>query len=193
MCVIDWTSLAIVFATLGGPFLAVWAADIRAEHRRLYNQKENVFHTLMATRGARMRFEHVAALNRIELAFPRLKHPNVVDTWELYLKHLGSEHSQSQNQEIFERWADTANDLFHNLLQSMATDLKIPFSKTSIKYNAYYPIGYERAESQNIELKQLLIGLLKNERWLNMNAVVYPASQSNENKGTAHNQEEAAN
>jgi len=186
MCVIDWTAVSIVIATCGGPVLAVWTADIRAERKRIRDRKEYVFHTLMATRGARMQLEHVVALNRIELAFPRSSHPNVVDTWELYVKHLGNDDSQSQDKEIYNQWEKTANELFQDLLQSMSTDLKIPFSKASFKYNAYYPIGYSRVENENHELRKLLLELLRNERFLNMNAIVYPA---NLNQTEAHNQE----
>lgn len=188
MCVIDWTAVAIVIATVAGPILAVYASDLRAQHRRTYENKEKVFHVLMATRGARMQLEHVAALNRIELAFPRSKHPNVVDTWELYLKHLGDDQGQSQEKEIFDRWAEKANDLFHNMLEAMAKDLNIPFSKTSSKYNSYYPIGYSRVENENHELRRLLLELLRNERFLNMNAVVYQPPQRIETE--THNQED---
>jgi hypothetical protein len=174
MCQIDWTSIAIIFATLAGPILAVWAADIRAEHHRIHERKETVFFSLVSTRGARMQFEHVAALNRIELVFPRLSHPHVVDAWELYLKHLCNEQGQSLNKEIFDRWAETADNLFHDMLQIMATDLKIPFSKTSFKYNAYYPIGYARTDSQINEIRELLVALLKNERTLKMTTSIIP-------------------
>lgn len=188
MCVIDWTIVSIVTATVAGPILAVYASDLRTQHRRTYENKEKVFHVLMATRGARMQLEHVAALNRIELAFPRSKHPNVVDTWELYLKHLGDDQGQSQEKEIFDRWSEKANDLFHDMLQAMASDLKIPFSRTSIKYNAYYPIGYSKVENENHELRKLLLELLRNERFLNMNAVVYqPLAMKTESE--THNQE----
>lgn len=189
MCVIDWTAVAIVTATVAGPILAVYASDLRAEHRRTDGNKLRVFETLMATRGARMQLEHVSALNRIELAFPRLSHPNVVDAWELYLKHLGNDDSQSQDKDIYRMWEDKANDLFLDMLQIMAQDLKIPFSKTSIKYNAYYPIGYSRVENETHELRRLLLELLRNERFLNMNAVVYQPPQPKEEK-TAHNQED---
>lgn len=185
MCVIDWTAVAIVIATIAGPILAVYASDLRAQHRRSYENKEMVFHVLMATRGARMQLEHVAALNRIELAFPRSKHPNVVDTWELYLKHLGDDQGQSQEKEIFDRWAEKANDLFHNMLEAMANDLNVPFSKSSIKYNSYYPIGYSKVENETHELRKLLLELLRNERFINMNAVVYQPPLVN--GGEAHN------
>ena len=181
MCQIDWSAIAIIFATLGGPVLAVWASDIRSEHKRIRDRKEQVFHTLMATRGARMQTEHVSALNRIELAFPQSSHPKIVDAWGQYLRSLESD--QGKTEDSLDRWSATADNLFQELMQTMANDLKIPFSKTSIKHNAYYPKGYVFTEKQQNELRALLLELLKNERSLNLNATVYPppTQQPNEN------------
>ena len=170
MCEIDWSSIAIVIATCVGPILAVWASDYRSELRRIYQRKESVFHSLMATRGARMQIEHVSALNRIELAFPRLSHPHVVDAWELYLRHLGTD--QGSNKEDFDRWSEIANNLFHDMLQAMANALHIPFTKSSIKYNAYYPKGYDFTEYQQNELRSLLLSVLKEGRPINIRTIV---------------------
>ena len=180
MCQIDWSAIAIVFATLGGPVLAVWASDIRAERKRIRDRKEQVFHTLMATRGARMQTEHVSALNRIELAFPQSSHPKIVDAWGQYLRQL--ETDQGKTDDSLNRWSATADNLFQELMQTMANDLKIPFSKTSIKHNAYYPKGYVFTESQQNELRSLLLEVLRNERSINMNATVYTPSLPSENK-----------
>lgn len=175
MSVIDWSSVAIVTATFGGPILAVWASDIRADHRKNRERKEDVFQTLMATRGARMLPEHVSALNRIELAFPQSSHPKAVDAWGQYLRHLDT--SQGETEESYKHWSETADNLFQEMMQTMANDLKIPFSKTSIKYNAYYPKGYVFTETQQNEFRALMLSLLKNERSININATVFAPSQ----------------
>ena len=60
---IDW---AVVFATLAGPILAVWASEWRQQHRAVRERKEWVFRTLMSTRAARLRIEHVGAINQID-------------------------------------------------------------------------------------------------------------------------------
>lgn len=78
---IDW---AVVFATLSGPILAVWASEWRQQRRALHERKEWVFRTLMSTRAARLRIEHVAAINQIDFAFPRQSCASVQDAWGLY-------------------------------------------------------------------------------------------------------------
>lgn len=89
---IDWTikmtDVAIVFATLVGPILAVWASERRQQQKTAKDRKEWVFRTLMSTRGAKLRQEHVAAINHIEFAFPRQSCPSVDDARSLYRKHL---------------------------------------------------------------------------------------------------------
>ena len=59
----------------------------------------------------------------------------------------------------------------------MAKDLNISFSKTDITQPSYYPRGYELNETEQIELRQLLLQLLKNERSINMNATVFTPPQ----------------
>ena len=56
----------------------------------------------------------------------------------------------------------------------VARTLSVPFSKTSFKYNAYYPIGYARSDSQINEIRELLVSLLKNERTLKMTTSITP-------------------
>ena len=74
MCIIDWTlkitDLAIVGSTLAGPILAVWASEWRQERKALHERKEWVFRTLWSTRSAKLRPEHVQALNHIDFAYP---------------------------------------------------------------------------------------------------------------------------
>ena len=89
---IDWSikasDFAIIFATLVGPILAVWASEWRQQRKTENDRKEWVFRTLMSTRGAKLRQEHVAAINHIEFAFPRQSCPGIDDARTLYRKHL---------------------------------------------------------------------------------------------------------
>lgn len=84
---IDW---AVVFATIAGPILAVWASEWRQQRRAVHDRKEWVFRTLMTTRGAKMQPLHVEALNHIAFAFPQSSHPEVFDAWSLYHAQLST-------------------------------------------------------------------------------------------------------
>ena len=175
---IDWTikstDIAIVFATLVAPILAIWASEWRQQRRQNQEQKEWVFRTLMTTRSARLDPNHIQALNHIVFSFSGNK--EIIDAWGLYFAHLNT--VQGSTQDGKERWHEKSNQLLADLIYLMALNLNIPFSKTYITQPSYYPKGYELNEAEQQELRTLLLQLLKNERSIDMNATVYSPPQS---------------
>ena len=174
---IDWTikatDLAIVFATLAGPILAIWASEWRQKGRQNQERKEWVFRTLMTTRSARLHPDHIQALNNIEFVFPQ--NSDTVDAWGLYFAHLKTERGQTEAE--IKAWESSSDTHLTNLLHLMAKDLGISFSKTHIMQPSYYPRGYEFTEAQQHELRALLLEVLRNERSINMNATVFTPPQ----------------
>ena len=170
---IDWTikstDIAIVFATLVAPVLAIWASEWRQQRRQGQEQKEWVFRTLMTTRSARLDPNHIQALNHIVFSFSG--NIEIIDAWGLYFAHLNTD--QGSTQDSRERWHEKSNSLLADLTHLMALNLKIPFSKTFITQPSYYPDGYVETEEEQKQLRKLLLQLLKNERSVNMNATVY--------------------
>ena len=156
---IDW---GVVFATLVGPILAVWASEWRQRRRAVKDRKEWVFRTLMTTRGAKMQPLHVEALNHIVFAFPQQSHPEVFDAWNLYHAQLSTHYGQTP--EEFARWSDKVDDLFSSLVHLMAKELGIPFPKSLIKSGGYYPKGFVDYENQQSELRALALEVLKGDR-----------------------------
>jgi hypothetical protein len=177
---IDWTikatDIAIVFATLAGPILAIWASEKRQKDRQNQERKEWVFRTLMTTRSARLHPDHIQALNNIEFVFSH--NSEIVDAWGLYFAHLKTQRGHTEAE--MKAWESYTDTHLTNLLHQMAKDLNISFSKTHIMQPSYYPRDYEFTEAQQHELRALLLQLLKNERSINMNATVYSPSQSPE-------------
>lgn len=174
---IDWSiqasDVAIVFATLVGPILAIWASEWRQKNRQNQERKEWVFRTLMTTRSARLHPDHIQALNHIAFAFA--DQWEIKDAWGLYFAQLKTD--QGANQDSQARWHEKSNTLLADLIHLMAKDLNISFSKTDITQPSYYPRGYELNETEQIELRQLLLQLLKNKRSINMNATVFTPPQ----------------
>lgn len=166
----DWSAVAIVLATMLGPVLAVWASEYRQQHRALHERKEWVFRTLMSTRAARLHIEHVAAINQIDFAFPRQSCASVQDAWGLYRQHLRHPDSLSEGA-IRQAWQNKANDLLAELLHQMATDLDIPFSKSEITDNSYYPDAYVLDEITERETRRLLLEVLRNGRPINIRPI----------------------
>ena len=125
---IDW---AVVFATIAGPILAVWAAEWRQRGRTLQDRKEWVFRTLWSTRSTNLHPAHVEALNNIDFAFPQKEFPKIADAWGLHFAHLCTPMGETNEGKL--HWLDTANNLLADLVHLMALELKIPFSKTQVK------------------------------------------------------------
>jgi hypothetical protein len=121
--------IAIIIATLLGPILAVQAQKAVERARERNNRKSWVFHTLMATRAARLSADHVQALNMIDLAFygKRIfgihrrskKETIVLDAWHEYLDHLNTKYEEDN----FSLWVTKGDELFVNLLFSLADDV----------------------------------------------------------------------
>ena len=156
MC-IDWsvkaTDIAIVFATLVGPILAIWASEWRQKNRQGQERKEWVFRTLMTTRSARLNPDHIQALNHIDFVFRH--NSEIIDAWGLYFSHLKTDRGESVD--LVKIWESKADTLLTELIHLMAKDLNISFSKTYIMQPSYYPRGYEFTEAQHNELRSLLL------------------------------------
>lgn len=166
---IDW---AVVFATLIGPILAVWASEWRQARRALHDRKEWVFRSLWSTRSVKLHPDHVQALNHIDFAFPEKDYPKISDAWHLYFAHLNTD--QGQTEDSLLRWHEKSSNLLADLILLMATDLKIPFSKSLVNQPSYYPSGYAFTEAQQNELRALLLQVLKDGRPINIRPIIDP-------------------
>jgi hypothetical protein len=166
---IDW---AVVFATLAGPILAVWASEWRQQRRTLHDRKEWVFRSLWSTRSVPLHPDHVQALNHIDFEFPEKDYSEIADAWHLYFAHLNSDQGPTQDSRA--RWENTASNLLSDLIHLMATDLNIPFSKSLVKQPSYYPSGYAFTQAQQNELRALLLEVLKGDRAIPIRAPSQP-------------------
>jgi hypothetical protein len=170
---IDWTvkatDVAIVLSTIAGPILAVWASEWRQASRALHDRKELVFRTLWSTRSAKLKPEHVQALNHIDFAFPEKDYPAIADAWHLYNAHLNS--SQGQTPDSSVRWHETANGLLAALIHLMAADLKVYFSKSLINQPSYHPIAFAESENIQREIQVALLAALSGKTPISVRAV----------------------
>lgn len=149
----DW---GVIFATLLGPILAVWASEWRALRRQTRDTQEKVFFSLMTTRASRLQPGHIAALNRIDIAFPARRHPAIADAWAQYLRLF------SESAVMSPPWLERANNQFADLMKAMADELHIPLSMDAIKNAAYHPQVFVTAENQLNEIRMLILELLRN-------------------------------
>lgn len=178
MTIIDWLMIA---AVLFGPIIAVQLTRHLDNKREVRDRKLQVFKTLMATRAYTVSWDHVVALNRIDLEFDgrNRKEKEVIEAWKEYLDLLG-------NRDISpEHWDLKRIDLLVELLHKMAQVLDYDFNKTHIKNSSYSPIIHGNIEEQQEAIRRGLIELLRGERPMYVTNIPMP-NQSQRSKQVEH-------
>ncbi|OZB44892.1 MAG: hypothetical protein B7X46_06535 [Thiomonas sp. 15-66-11] len=177
MDVKDWLSIGAIIL---GPILAVQAQKAVEGVRDRKMRKLWVFGQLMATRAARVSPDHVRALNMIDLTFfgrrigwvlRRSKQEQaVLDAWKEYLDHLNTRPEDAG----LALWGAQGNELFANLLLTMALDTGFTFDRVELKKGVYSPIAHNDLETEQVRLRQAAIRVLSGEAPLQMNVVGFP-------------------
>lgn len=152
----------MIIAVLIGPVVAVQITEYLRRKNDNRNRKVHVFRTLMATRSATLAPQHIEALNLVEIEFFSIRKQDrkVVDAWKLYLAHLNDIHYPKNN------WQARRADLLMELLYEMSIALDYGYDKAHIKSGTYYPSGYEDNEVDHLEMRKLLLEVLRGKRGL---------------------------
>lgn len=179
----ELTNTLIITATLLGPILAVQAQKAVERIRERRQRKLWVFHTLMATRAARLNAEHVQALNMIDLTFyghrvlgihrRSRREQTVLNSWREYLDRLET----SFDDEHATNWRARGEELFINLLNAIAVDVDFTFDRVQLKKHIYSPVAHGRREEEQEKLRRLAIEVLSGASPLSMNVSSLPIDQ----------------
>ena len=145
--------LATILAILVGPSIAVWITRKIDQERADKARKMEIFRTLMRTRGMPIHWDHVGALNLVEVEFS--DHENVIERWKEYLAHLNERPPEEQaDLATFGQKRDT---LLTALMDAIANALDIKITQLEILQGNYVPSGWAADED---ELRWLRRGLL---------------------------------
>ena len=90
----------------------------------------------------------------------------VVDAWYRYLDNLGLEAAQVN-------W-ETRNNLFIDLIATMAVDVGLRFDRNQITKSVYSPIAHGEAEKDEITLRKQLIAVMNGDAALKMAVTSFP-------------------
>lgn len=174
MTIADWLMIASV---LIGPLIAVQLTRHLDNKREIRGRKLQIFKTLMATRAYNISWDHVEALNRIDLEFDKddAKEKAVLNSWKEYLDLLGNTAMP------IDQWGIRRVDLLVELLHKMAIVLDYDFDKTHIKNSSYSPRAHGEIEDQQSKIRKLTIELLEGER-----AIPVHLGQQPTNENTIH-------
>lgn len=163
----DWTlkfaDLAIVFATLLGPILAIQAQKWLEKERAVKERRMWIFRVLMATRAARLTQQHVEALNSIPIEFygTDKKLRTIVEAWKAYLDHTGATIGEGGFSN--ERWNEKYHELYIELLYLMSQFLGYEFNKVELVKEFYSPKSHHWIESDQEIIRKGLAKLFSGE------------------------------
>jgi len=163
----------MIIAVLAGPIIAVQLTRFLDNRREVRQRKLDVFKTLMATRAYTVSWDHVVALNRIDLEFDsrNQKERSVIAAWKAYLDLLGDKDIPP------EQWGVKRIDLFVELLHEMAKILDYDFDKTHIKNSSYSPVAHGNLEDQQQAIRLGIIDILQGKRPIQMHLTNFPSQQ----------------
>lgn len=123
----------------------------------------------MATRGARLSFEHVRALNMIDTEF--YDEREITDAWKCYLDCLNDREVE------FTTWAERRDNLFVDLLSKMAKTLGYHFDSVHLKKAVYIPIAHGKEEEYQNFVRESIKKIFSGEQAIPMKVVSLPISE----------------
>lgn len=173
----DWTikvtDIAIVFATLLGPVLAVQAQKWLERQRAVNDRREQIFRALMATRATRLAPAHVEALNAIPVEFFGKSKPlkDIVESWRVYADHLDR---KDMDQTL---WFARSDDLFYDVVYKISLFLNYKFEKLQIQKEVYRPSGHVNIERDQDLIRRGMARLLAGELHLPMDVKSFPVDE----------------
>lgn len=171
--IFDWTikitDLAIIFAAVTGPILAVQAQKWLERRGASEARQSVIFRTLMATRASNLSLAHVEALNAVPIEFCGVK--DVVEAWKLYLDHMG-------NDTVAATWNETRITLAVGMLHAMAIHLGYSFNKVEIKNEVYLPRKHGDIETDQDIIRRGLALLLSGQVALPMDIKSFPTNEA---------------
>ncbi len=157
--------IIMIIAILTGPVLAIQIAQFLDRRKDKKNRKLKIFKTLMSTRMYRTHFDHVLALNTIELEFDLKEDNDVIVAWKSYIDSL---RTKFDGKVVEQHVLDKQYEHFVELLLKMAIVLGYGFDKTQIKNLSYAPIAHSNIDWENQLIRTGLIEMLHKEKPLAM-------------------------
>lgn len=150
-----WPALTVI-AIIAGPFGALLVSryldNLRADKAR----RMDIFRTLMRTRSQPISWEHVQALNLVELEFRN--YTNVIDAWKKYLDNLSKPIPPIAEQKKFQQLREKLLTL---LIEEIAKTLNVKVQQLEILEGNYVPQGWEDREWEDIVFRRALIQVLQ--------------------------------
>lgn len=158
------TLLGVVtaIAAITGPAIAVWITRMSDDKKEVRGRRMDIFRTLMRTRKMPIHFDHVGALNLIEIEFSG--DPKVIAAWKEYLKNLNLPYPSAAPDNARNLFVQTRENLLTKLISEMSKVLKFKVEQLDILEGNYLPRGWDDDENENRMVKRSLIEVFSGRR-----------------------------
>jgi len=150
--------IATVIAIIAAPIAAVWFTRKGDLEREKIRRKSEILSTLMRTRPARLSFEHVGALNLVQLDFHGEE--QIQKAYRSYMAHLNMKLPNDEDSGEFNRFIEERNDRFVELLYEIGSYLGYHFDKRDLQKLAYGPLGWSNDEDTIRMLRTMSLDVL---------------------------------
>lgn len=135
-----WMSIATIIAVVVGPLLAVWVTRVNDDSRAEKSRKLDIFRTLMRTRKMPVHFDHVGALNLVEVEF--ISQEKVITAWKAYLAILSESLPPIEQKDKYDTAIKRRDASLTKLIYEIAQVLKIKVEQLDILEGNYIPQGW---------------------------------------------------
>lgn len=153
------SDFAIIAATFLGPIFAVIITRIIDDWRAQRNKRTEVFSSFMVGRTARLSHDFVRAMNLIDIEFKGVK--PVLDAHSDVLAHFHK--AMPSNQAEQDSFFVDRERLLTKLAIELGAAVNVKIERSDYKDGGYYPIGWGTDETENAQLRRLLISFLSNQ------------------------------
>lgn len=157
-----WTAIVTALAAVAGPLLAVWITRMSDERKEIAGRRMDIFRTLMRTRKMPIHYDHVGALNLIEIEF--VDDAKVIAAWREYFKTLGERIPPDLNQRGHEELRKKRETLLTKLIYEIAVVLKFKVEQLEILEGNYIPQGWDDEATEQQIVRKSLIEVLGGRR-----------------------------
>jgi hypothetical protein len=154
--------LATAGAAIIGPAVAVWITRMSDDRKEVRARRMDIFRTLMRTRKMPIHFDHVGALNLIEIEF--VNDTNVITAWKNYLKNLGERLPPDSSKDAEVAFTNARENLLTKLIHKISIVLKFKVEQLDILEDNYIPQSWNDDDWEQKLVRKAMIDVLGGRR-----------------------------
>jgi Family of unknown function (DUF6680) len=159
---IDWMAVATIVAVLLGPIIAVWVTRYFDDRKEVRARRMDIFRTLMRTRKIPIHFDHVGALNLVEIEFA--KDSKVIAAWKDYLRNLGERLPPEADNDTQNALFKKRESLLTKLIYEISQVLQFKVEQLAILEGNYIPQAWNDDEFEQRIMRRAFLDVLDGRR-----------------------------